>query len=336
MPKVVGIRFKKSGKIFDFAPNDLELKVGDKVVVETIKGVEVAEVAKEIYDKPESELVGDLALVVRVATNKDLAKAQENEKNKAEVIEKTKALVEKYKLDMKVVDAEFTLDGSKVIISFVCEDRIDFRELVKDLASSLKQRIELRQIGARDQAKIVGGIGSCGNECCCKQYLNDFDKVSIKMAKTQNLSLNPTKISGICGRLMCCLAYENDYYSEVNEKMPKVNSQVKTKDGIGTVMYNNLLKQIVTVKFVSESDVKIETYKLEEIERLDNKVVKKEQPEQTKQSELVEQKTEENKKDDSENLNQNKKDFNKNKKFNKNHKKNNFNNKNKNQGNKVE
>lgn len=269
MPKVVGIKFKQSGKIYDFSPNDLELKIGDKVVVETVKGLEVGEVAKAIYEKDSSEVIGDLVAVSRIATKKDLQNQEENEKNKADVINITKELVQKYKLDMKVIDAEFTLDGSKVIISFVCEDRIDFRELVKDLASKLKQRIELRQIGARDQAKIVGGIGSCGKECCCKQYLNDFDKVSIKMAKTQNLSLNPTKISGICGRLMCCLAYENEYYSEVNEKMPKVNSQVKTPDGIGSVMYNNLLKQIVTVKFVSENDVKIETYKLDEIEKLD-------------------------------------------------------------------
>jgi len=334
MPKVVGIKFKQSGKIYDFSPNDFELKIGDKVVVETVKGLEIGEVAKAIYEKEETEIVGDLVNVVRIATKKDIQNHEENEKNKEDVINKTKELVEKYKLDMKVIDAEFTLDGSKVIISFVCEERIDFRELVKDLASKLKQRIELRQIGARDQAKIVGGIGSCGKECCCKQYLNDFDKVSIKMAKTQNLSLNPTKISGICGRLMCCLAYENEYYSEVNEKMPKVNSQVKTPDGIGSVMYNNLLKQIVTVKFVSESDVKIETYKLDEIEKLDVKP-------NVNKGNLKPEKKEEDVKIKSENLeSNNKKDEEKtlvkdnskpNKKSNKNfNKQKNFNNKNKN------
>lgn len=334
MPKVVGIKFKQSGKIYDFSPNELDLKVGDKVVVETVKGLEIGEVAKGIYEKEVTEIVGDLVNVVRVATKKDIQNHEENEKNKEDVINKTKELVEKYKLDMKVIDAEFTLDGSKVIISFVCEERIDFRELVKDLASKLKQRIELRQIGARDQAKIVGGIGSCGKECCCKQYLNDFDKVSIKMAKTQNLSLNPTKISGICGRLMCCLAYENEYYSEVNEKMPKINSSVKTPDGIGSVMYNNLLKQIVTVKFVSESDVKIETYKLDEIEKLDSKPnVIKNIPKTEKKEEDIKIKSESfesnNKKDDEKNL---VKDNSKsNKKNNKNfNKQKNFNNKNKN------
>ena len=334
MPKVVGIKFKQSGKIYDFSPNELDLKVGDKVVVETVKGLEIGEVAKGIYEKDANEIVGDLVNVVRVATKKDIQNHEENEKNKEDVINKTKELVEKYKLDMKVIDAEFTLDGSKVIISFVCEERIDFRELVKDLASKLKQRIELRQIGARDQAKIVGGIGSCGKECCCKQYLNDFDKVSIKMAKTQNLSLNPTKISGICGRLMCCLAYENEYYSEVNEKMPKVNSQVKTPDGIGSVMYNNLLKQIVTVKFVSESDVKIETYKLDEIEKIDGK------PNVNKANQKPEKKEEENKtKSETSDLSNKKDEENgvkdnskQNKKFNKNsnNKQKNFNNKNKN------
>ena len=166
---------------------------------------------------------------------------------------------------MKLVDASYTLDGSKVIINYVCEDRVDFRELVKDLASQLKVRIELRQIGIRDQAKKIGGIGFCGKECCCKKYLNDFDKVSIKMAKTQGLSLNPTKISGICGRLMCCLSYENEFYAEASSKMPKLNARVKTPDGVGSVIYNNILKQLVTVKIENDNDTKINEYTLDQI-----------------------------------------------------------------------
>ncbi len=171
---------------------------------------------------------------------------------------------------MKFVDAEYTLDSSKVIINFTCEDRVDFRELVKELASILKTRIELRQIGIRDQAKIIGAIGNCGKECCCKMYLSDFDKVSIKMAKTQNLSLNPTKISGVCGRLMCCLAYENEFYAEIMSKMPKLNSKVKTKDGIGQVVYNDVLKERVVVKFVTEDSTKIESYAIDEIKPVPN------------------------------------------------------------------
>ena len=241
------------------------MPVGTKVVVETSRGNEVGFIATQPYLEDEDNIVQPLMSVVRVANEDDLKKLEELDKKKSEIINKTSDLVKKHKLDMKVVDIEFTLDSQKVIIDFVSEERVDFRDLFKELAGILKQRIELRQIGVRDQAKIVGGIGSCGKECCCKQYLNDFDKVSIKMAKTQGLSLNTTKISGICGRLMCCLAYENEYYSEINAKMPKLNSKVKTKDGEGTVIYNNLLKQKVTVKFVNDGDIKIQEYPLEEI-----------------------------------------------------------------------
>jgi cell fate regulator YaaT (PSP1 superfamily) len=184
-----------------------------------------------------------------------------------------------------LVDVSFTLEGNKVVISYVCEDRVDFRELVKDLASQLKVRVELRQIGIRDQAKMVGGIGFCGKECCCKKYLNDFDKVSIKMAKTQGLSLNPTKISGICGRLMCCLAYENEFYSEISVKMPKINSRIKTKDGIGTNIYNNLLKQKVTVKIEKDNDITITEYDLADIEILP-KLNQQPQPKKEKKEEV--------------------------------------------------
>jgi cell fate regulator YaaT (PSP1 superfamily) len=222
---------------------------------------------------------------------------------------------------MKLVDVTFTIDGSKVIINYVCEDRVDFRELVKDLASQLKLRIELRQIGIRDQAKIVGGIGFCGKECCCKKYLNDFDKVSIKMAKTQGLSLNPTKISGICGRLMCCLSYENDFYSEISAQMPKLNSRVKTKDGIGSVVYNNLLKQKVTVKVENDNEIKVMEYDLTDIEVLpkinpnQNKSTEKKTIEEKKQpvkrEELSQVNSNDNKDEPKKENKTNKKNFNK-------------------------
>lgn len=275
MPKVIGVRFKEGGKIFTFMPTIENLEKGAKVVVETARGKEVGFVATDVYEEAEEKLVLPLAPILRVATEKDLSKMDELNKKRPKVISETTKLVNKYNLDMKIVDANFTLDGQKVIIDFVCEDRVDFRDLVKELAGVLKLRIELRQIGIRDQAKIVGGIGECGRECCCKKYLNDFDKVSIKMAKTQGLSLNTSKISGICGRLMCCLAYENDYYSEISAKMPKLNSKVITKDGEGIAVYNNLLKQTVSVKFVNDDSVKIEEYPLKEI-KLKNDNIKNE------------------------------------------------------------
>ena len=266
MPKVIGVRFKDGGKIFNFKPLYENVEIGTKVVVETSRGLEIGVVATDVVEEKKENITEPLMPVVRIATKKDLSKMESLLSKKQEITDVTNGLIEKYKLDMKIVDVEFTLDSQKVIISFVCEDRVDFRELVKDLASVLKQRIELRQIGIRDQAKVVGGIGNCGKEVCCKQFLNDFDKVSIKMAKTQNLSLNPVKISGVCGRLMCCLSYENDFYNEMNSKMPRINSQVKTKDGVGTVVYNDLFKEKVTVKFLNDGDTKISEYDLKDVE----------------------------------------------------------------------
>jgi len=262
MQKVVDIKFKKGGRFFTFNANGLKLSVGDKVVVETQRGLEIGEVAKSIYEVEEKE---EHAKVLRVATNADLEKAEKLNAKKDDVWATTERLINKLKLDMKLVDVEFTLDNSKTIISFVCDDRVDFRELVKELASALKQRVELRQIGIRDKAKLVGGIGSCGKECCCAKFLNDFDKVSIKMAKVQNLSLNPTKISGVCGRLMCCLAYENENYAEASKLMPKINSKVKTPSGEGTVVYNNLLELKCIVRFESENEVKTEEFSVSDI-----------------------------------------------------------------------
>lgn len=269
MLDVVGVKFKKAGKVYYFSPNNLKLKLDTAVVVENSRGLELGYIAEELKQIDESELNGEELLpVLRIATKKDLDNNAKNKAKEGDALLKAKEMVNKFELNMKLVDAEYTLDGSKVIISFTCEDRVDFRDLVKDLASVLKTRIELRQIGIRDQAKIVGAIGNCGKECCCKMYLTDFDKVSIKMAKTQNLSLNPTKISGVCGRLMCCLSYENEFYSEVMSRMPKLNSKVKTKDGVGQVIYNDVLKERVTVKFVVDDTVKIDNYSINDIKVL--------------------------------------------------------------------
>lgn len=259
----IGIKFVEGGKVYNSFAEDGEYTIGDKIVVESVRGLEIAYVCAPSHNDDE-----EIVKVVRLATKEDEKKSVELKKQEKKVVTLTNELIQKYNLQMKLVDANFTLDGSKVIINYVCEDRVDFRELVKDLASQLKVRIELRQIGIRDQAKKLGGIGFCGKECCCKKYLNDFDKVSIKMAKTQGLSLNPTKISGICGRLMCCLSYENEFYSEVSGKMPKLNARVETPDGIGTVIYNNLLKQISTVKIETENDTKINEYSAEQLKVL--------------------------------------------------------------------
>lgn len=252
---VVGVKFKQNGKIYFFEPKDFNLNIGDGVLVETARGLEFGEVASHINKVDETSIVSPLKPVIRVATKKDISQHKNNLKKADEALKITLALIEQLKLDMQVVDVEYVFDASKVIISFTSDNRVDFRELVKELATKLKTRIELRQIGIRDKSKVVGGIGICGKECCCKTYLNDFEKVSIKMAKTQGLSLNPSKISGLCGRLMCCLEYENPYYSEVSTIMPKINSQIDTPDGKGVVVYQNYLKQTVSVKIESSEGV---------------------------------------------------------------------------------
>lgn len=282
MIKVVGVKFRKAGKVYYFNPNNLKLKLNDAVVVENARGIELGYIAETEKEIEENELTEELMPVVRLATKKDLDNFEKNKAKEQEALKQAKDLVNKYELQMKLVDAEYTLDASKVIINFTCEDRVDFRDLVKDLASILKTRIELRQIGIRDQAKIVGAIGNCGKECCCKMYLSDFDKVSIKMAKTQNLSLNPTKISGVCGRLMCCLSYENEFYSEIMAKMPKLNSKVKTKDGIGQVVYNDVLKEKVTVKFTTDDTTRIENYAIDEIKIIPNENKEANKPKENK------------------------------------------------------
>ena len=266
---VVGIKFKENGKLYYFDPKDFDLKVGDGAIVETARGEEYGLVSSKIKQVDQSSIIMPLKAVVRKATDKDLKKDEQNQEKAKNALKVTAELVEKLKLDMQLVETEYAFDGSKVIISFTSDNRVDFRELVKELAVKLKTRIELRQIGIRDKSKTIGGIGICGRECCCNIYLNDFEKVSIKMAKTQNLSLNPTKISGLCVRLMCCLEYENPYYQEVVQKMPKLNSFVNTPDGRGQVVYTNILKQTVSVKLDhGEGSFAMKDYNLADIKLL--------------------------------------------------------------------
>ena len=260
--KEVGINFEGQPKIYSFNPAGLNLKLGDYVVVDTARGLELGKVATPIKEEEVKEGNEPLKKVIRLATEEDVRAKGNNvleaKKDKTRIIE----IVNDFKLDMKIVSVELTLDKSKMLINFTSDNRVDFRELVKTLASEFKTRIELRQIGPRDEVKILGGLGPCGRPCCCTKNTGDFEHVSIKMAKNQGLSLNPSNISGLCGRLMCCLSYENKHYAEALKLMPKVGSEVKTPDGVGTVLYNNLLKRTVEVKF--EDDKK--EYAVSELE----------------------------------------------------------------------
>lgn len=250
MTEIVGIRFKPVGKIYYFSPPNEELNKGDGVIVETARGIEYGYVILPPHKVDDNQVIKPLKPVIRKATKKDDIQLEKNNDKKIEAMKIAREKIKNHKLDMKLIDVEYTFDNNKVIFYFMADGRIDFRELVRDLASIFKKRIELRQIGIRDQSKMLGGLGPCGKPCCCSQHLPDFKHVSIKMAKVQLLSLNPSKISGLCGRLMCCLEYENDYYNEAYKKMPKLGSEVITPDGKGRVLSNNLLK--------SESNIKIE------------------------------------------------------------------------------
>ena len=264
MQKIIGVKMDDSGKIAYCFGSGIEYKVGSKVVVDADNSLLLGTVC--FGEKEVDDLETSPATITRIASAKDLERAQEQRDKAKKALEVTKQKVSSLRLNMKVVDAVYTLDGGKVIISFVAEDRVDFRELLRELASSLHARIELKQIGQRDEVKIKGGIGPCGEVCCCKRFLGDFEHVTVKMAKNQGLSLNPTKISGLCGRLMCCLAYENPTYEEVLSKMPKVGSSVKTPDGVGTAIYNDILRECVSVKFVSGDETStINVYDLSQI-----------------------------------------------------------------------
>lgn len=266
MAIIVGIRYKNSGKTYYFDPKGQTYNEGDGVVCETSRGLEYGTVCVPNKDVPEKNLVLPLRPILRKATYEDEVRHAENLQKREYLIKTTQEKVTAHNLDMKIVDAEYTFDRQKVTIYFTADGRVDFRELVKDLASVFHVRIELRQIYERDDIKMRGALAICGRPCCCTTFLNDYEKVSIKMAKVQGLSLNPQKISGCCGKLMCCLRYENPYYQDVFKKMPKVNSAVTTPDGKGVVAGHDLLRQEVKVKFLSEDgSQEIKSYPLEKI-----------------------------------------------------------------------
>lgn len=285
MVKVVGVKFKTAGKVYYFDPGDLHVEIGTNVIVETARGMEFGTVNMTEKEVHPSEIVSPLKKIIRIADEKDYKRHKENVQKKEKALKLCQEKVDKHKLEMKLIDVEYTFDNSKIIFYFTADGRVDFRELVKDLAGVFKMRIELRQIGVRDEAKMVGGIGTCGRSLCCHSWLSEFEPVSIKMAKVQNLSLNPTKISGICGRLMCCLKYENDVYCELKKGMPDVGERVKTPDGFAVVVETNLLENKVKTRLVLDEDSKDKsqpeklstefyTYKKEELKRL-NKGKKK-------------------------------------------------------------
>ena len=276
MKRIIGVRFKRLGKIYFFDPKWLEVKKGENVVVETSQGEEIAEVVITNRMIEEEKLVAPLKKVLRLASPRDLKHAEECRKKEKEAFELCSKKIEEHKLDMTLTDVEYKFDNSKILFYFTADGRIDFRELVKDLAAIYKTRIELRQIGVRDEVKRIGGNGVCGRELCCCSFLRDFETVSIKMAKEQNISLNPSKISGNCGRLMCCLKYEQDVYEEKLQRLPNVGAIVKTPDGKGEVDGVEILKEIVKVKF---KDGEIYNYK--KYNATDIKVIKDAVREQT-------------------------------------------------------
>lgn len=266
MAKIVGIKFKRTAKVYYFDPIGLKPKKGDTMIVETARGVEYGAVVLEVKDIPDKEVIQPLKPVIRIATEADLNKIRKDEQRAKDCIKVAAEKVAARNLKMKVIDAEYTFDNGKLVFYFTAAGRVDFRDLVKDLASAFHSRIELRQVGIRDETRLLGGIAPCGRVVCCASCLPDFRKVTIKMAKTQGLSLNPAKISGLCGRLMCCLEYENDHYSETYKLMPKIGSEVDTPDGKAIVVTNNMLTLVVTTKKqTQDGGFTYKEYKLSEI-----------------------------------------------------------------------
>ena len=261
MTKVIGIRFRKAGKVYYFSPGENEIKTGDHVIVETARGVEYGYVVLGTHEVDDKKVIQPLKSVIRMATPADEETERRNKEKEKEAFKVCVEKIKKHNLSMKLIDTEYTFDNNKVLFYFTADGRIDFRELVKDLASVFKTRIELRQIGVRDETKIVGGIGICGRPLCCASYLSEFIPVSIKMAKEQNLSLNPTKISGVCGRLMCCLKYEEDTYEELNGRLPNIDDGLK-----GEVHSVSILRQLVKVIVTVNNDEKeIREYKVDQL-----------------------------------------------------------------------
>ena len=267
MLTVIGVRFRAAGKIYYFDPADRQIKIGDHVIVETARGIEYGYVVLGNREVDETKVIPPLKPVIRMATDEDRAIEAKNKEKEKEAFKICQEKIKKHNLEMKLIDAEYTFDNNKVLFYFTADGRIDFRELVKDLAAVFRTRIELRQIGVRDETKIRGGIGICGRPLCCNTYLSEFAAVSIKMAKEQNLSLNPTKISGVCGRLMCCLKYEEDTYEELNGRLPNIGDYVTTDDGLkGEVHSVSILRQLVKVIVTVNNDEKeIREYKVDQL-----------------------------------------------------------------------
>lgn len=270
MIEVAGIRFKKVGKIYYFSPGNLKLKQGDHVIVETSRGIEYGTVVIPLKKVTDDEIVPPLKKILRIATPDDDKQIEINKEKEKEAMKLCQEKIQKHNLEMKLIDVEYTFDHNKVLFYFSADGRIDFRELVRDLAGVFKTRIELRQIGVRDEAKMMGGLGICGRQLCCSLFLSDFDPVSIKMAKEQNLSLNPTKISGTCGRLMCCLKNEQAAYEDIIKTIPPVGSIVETADGKGTITAVSVLKGILSVAVENGDEKRLKDYKAEDV-----KVIKK-------------------------------------------------------------
>lgn len=266
MIKVIGVRFRQAGKIYNFSPADFQVKVGDHVIVETARGIEYGSVVQGIREVADDKVIMPLKSVIRIATEEDDKKAIENNEKEKKAFKICKEKIAKHGLEMKLIETEYTFDNNKVLFYFTADGRIDFRELVKDLASVFKTRIELRQVGVRDETKMLGGIGICGRPLCCNTYLSEFIPVSIKMAKEQSLLLNPTKISGICGRLMCCLKNEQEAYEELNSNLPDIGEKVKTFDGFkGEVVSVNVLRQKVKIVVEVDDEREIKEYAIDEL-----------------------------------------------------------------------
>ena len=267
MTRVIGVRFRPAGKIYYFAPGKFHIRQGDKVIVETARGIEFGTVVTGPKEVKDEEVMQPLKSVIRIATEEDKRAEEKNREKEKEAFEICLEKIRKHNLDMKLINAEYTFDNNKVLFYFTADGRIDFRELVKDVAAVFRTRIELRQIGVRDETKIRGGIGICGRPLCCHTYLSEFAPVSIKMAKEQNLSLNPTKISGVCGRLMCCLTNEEETYEELNSRLPAIGDTVTTNEGLkGEVQSVSVLRQLVKVVVTLENDEKeIREYKVDEL-----------------------------------------------------------------------
>ena len=265
MTEVVGVRFKEVGKIYYFAPNSIKLKLGDYVIVETARGVECGQIAMTNRKINDDDIVHPLKKIIRKANEEDILRIEENRKKEKEAFKICGEKIAQHKLSMKLVDVEYTLDNSKILFYFTADGRVDFRALVKDLAAIFKTRIELRQIGVRDEAKMLGGIGICGRPFCCSSFLGEFQPVSIKMAKEQGLSLSPVKISGTCGRLMCCLKYEQDVYNDLLKITPKIGAIVNTPDGKGNVIDVNLITGTLTVSLHKAMNAAAHTYKVNDV-----------------------------------------------------------------------